>query len=135
MKLQNNYLGGIEQIKAQYLQNERENSKNVNVEGVSFEEILKQKTELDVPIKSSLVFSKHASNRLTERQIELSDIQINRLEEGAQRASEKGIQESLVIVDQLAFIVNIPNSTVITAMEQNESNENIYTNIDGAVII
>ena len=48
---------------------------------------------------------------------------------------EKGIRESLVLVDQLAFIVNIPNNTVVTAMQQNETDENIFTNIDGAVII
>ena len=47
----------------------------------------------------------------------------------------KGIKESLVLVDQLAFIVNIPNNTVVTAMSQKDAAENIFTNIDGAVII
>ena len=51
------------------------------------------------------------------------------------KAKEKGINESLVIVDELAFIVNVPNNTVITAINQNEANENVFTNIDGAVII
>ena len=51
------------------------------------------------------------------------------------KASEKGIRESLVIVDSLAFIVNVPNKTVVTAMDRTESDDNIYTNIDGAVII
>jgi flagellar operon protein len=40
-----------------------------------------------------------------------------------------------VIVDSLAFIVNVPNQTVVTAMDQSESIDNIFTNIDGAVII
>ena len=57
------------------------------------------------------------------------------MQEGTQRAQQKGIKESLVIVDQLAFIVNIPNSTVVTAMNQNDAVENVFTNIDGAVII
>ena len=61
--------------------------------------------------------------------------QIERLKEGAQKAQEKGIRESLVIVDQLAFIVNIPNNTVVTAMNHGDTAENIFTNIDGAVII
>ncbi len=60
---------------------------------------------------------------------------MERLQEGTQRAQQKGIKESLVIVDQLAFIVNIPNSTVVTAMNQNDAVENVFTNIDGAVII
>ena len=57
------------------------------------------------------------------------------MQEGTAKASQKGIRESLVLVDQLAFIVNIPNNTVVTAMQQNETDENIFTNIDGAVII
>ena len=51
------------------------------------------------------------------------------------KAGEKGIRESLVLVDQLAFIVNVKNNTVITAMDQTETDENIFTNIDGAVIM
>ena len=69
------------------------------------------------------------------RNIELTNSQMERLKEGAQKAQEKGIRESLVIVDQLAFIVNIPNSTVVTAMNQSDTADNIFTNIDGAVII
>ena len=52
-----------------------------------------------------------------------------------QKASEKGIKESLVLMDSLAFIVNVPNKTVVTAMDQGESGDNIFTNIDGAVIV
>lgn len=86
-------------------------------------------------INNIVKFSKHASSRLEQRNIELSDSQLERLNEGARKASGKGINESLIMVDQLAFIVNIPNSTVITAMDQTETDENIFTNIDGAVII
>lgn len=73
--------------------------------------------------------------RLLNRNIQLSQEQKNRLQDGAQKAEAKGIKESLVLMDSLAFIVNIPNRTVVTAMEQGESTEHIYTNIDGAVII
>lgn len=69
------------------------------------------------------------------RNINLTDEQNNRLRSGVQKASEKGINESLVIVDSLAFIVNVPNKTVVTAMDQKEAADNIFTNIDGAVII
>ena len=57
------------------------------------------------------------------------------LENGVEQAKEKGINESLVLVDSLAFIVNVPNKTVVTAMEQAETGNKIFTNIDGAVII
>lgn len=100
---------------------------------VSFGEILRQKQSVnDSPY---LKFSKHASMRLESRNIELSTEQQERLETGAQKAEAKGMKESLVIVDSYSFIVNLPNKTVVTAMDHTESKENIYTNIDGAVII
>ena len=95
---------------------------------ISFQEIFDTKT-------AELKFSKHASSRLENRNIELSDEQMTRLKEGTDKASVKGIKESLVMVDNYAFIVNVPSKTVITAMDQSETNENIFTNIDGAVII
>ncbi len=98
----------------------------------SFADILKEKrTESGEELK----FSKHASLRLSDRNIELSDSQLSRLTSGTKRAGEKGINESLVIMDELAFIVNVKNNTVITAMDQKEADENIFTNIDGAVIV
>ena len=72
---------------------------------------------------------------MNDRNIELSAGQLERLEDGAKKAERKGIRDSLVIVDQLAFIVNVPNQTVVTAMDSTETNENIFTNINGAVII
>ena len=53
----------------------------------------------------------------------------------AKKAQEKGIKESLVLVDSLAFIVNIPNKTVVTAMDQTDAQTNVFTNIDGAIIM
>ena len=85
-------------------------------------------------MRLKLKFSKHATSRLDSRNIELSTDQIARLLEGTSKAQTKGINDSLVLVDDLAFIVNVPNKTVITAMNQKESAENIFTNIDGAVI-
>ena len=98
----------------------------------SFSDILISK---QFEVKESPVrFSKHAANRLSDRNIELSVNQIDRLNAGTQMASKKGINESLVLVDELAFIVNTKNNTVITAMTQNSSDDNVFTNIDGAVI-
>lgn len=133
-----NHYTSIEQITGQYLQ---KNAKTVSASenAISFEEILNKQRSiaeiLDEQKTSGLKFSKHAGNRLSERNIQLSDEQMKRLEDGVGKAKNKGIKESLVILDQYAFIVNTGNQTVITAMDQNYEDENIYTNIDGAVII
>lgn len=130
MKL-NNQFSSIEQVTSQYL---RKNKATVDTakQNTSFTEVLRQKQE---QADTELKFSKHAANRLADRQIDLTKEQMKRLEDGTKKASEKGIQESLVLIDQLAFIVSVKNNTVITAMEQKEANDNIFTNIDGAVIM
>lgn len=100
-------------------------------ERLSFQEVLQKKVQTE----DNLRFSKHASVRLKQRGIDLTDGQMERLLDGTRRAGQKGIKDSLVIVDELAFIVNIPNSTVVTAMDSKDAVENIFTNIDGAVIM
>lgn len=77
-------------------------------------------------------FSKHANMRLTARNINLSQAQIQRLEEGIENAKQKGINDSLVLMDNIALVVNINSKTVITALNKEQ---NIFTNIDGAVIV
>ena len=128
----------IEQISNQYLSSNPVKNQN-NSTDISFEEILKgkQSEEYNRQIleNSSLKFSKHAAMRLTDRHINLTQEMNTRLENGVEQASEKGIQESLVLVDSLAFIVNVPNRTVVTAMDKNETRNNVFTNIDGAVIM
>lgn len=126
-----NQFTSIEQVTDRYL-NSKNSTATLSSTGASFEEILKQ--EQDVTESSELKFSKHASMRLEDRHISLSQEQSERLESGVLKASEKGINESLVIVDSLAFIVSVPNKTVVTALDQTESDNNIFTNIDGAVI-
>ncbi|MEE1216498.1 MAG: TIGR02530 family flagellar biosynthesis protein [Agathobacter sp.] len=121
-----NQYSSIEQMTNQYL-NRTKTQKNADSE-VSFEEVLRQKQK---PLK----FSKHATQRLSQRNINLSDEQNIRLTNGVTEAEKKGVNESLVLVDNLAFIVNVPNKTVVTAMDQEETNANVFTNIDGAVIM
>jgi flagellar operon protein len=123
-------LGSIQQIADTYLNNKQVKSQESSEITNSFESILRKR----LVEESGLKFSKHAAKRLDERNISLSEEQSERLEAGVQKAGEKGINESLVIMDQLAFIVNVPNQTVVTALDQNESNEKVFTNIDGAVI-
>lgn len=111
--------------------------KNVNPGENSFASILNKVQENQKAADNSfepVKFSKHAVNRLNDRNIELTSEQMDRLNQGKIEASEKGIRDSLILVDQLAFIVNVPNNTVVTAMDQTENNSNVFTNIDGAVI-
>ena len=133
-KIQQNFLSNLH-IQERYFNTSKTSGadKGKATGGVSFQDILAQKS-LDAALGTPLKFSKHASNRLADRNIELTVDQMERLAEGAQKAGVKGIRDSLVMVDNLAFIVNVPNSTVVTAMDQNQADENIFTNIDGAVI-
>ena len=123
----NNFLS-IEQIRDQFLDDSKVQKKQPE-SAVSFKEILDSKSREDVR------FSKHASQRLLDRHISLSENQLERLNNAASKAEMKGIKETLVLVDSLAFIVNVPNNTVVTALDSTEAAENVFTNIDGAVII
>ena len=130
-----NGLGSIDQIAGRYIQSDAASPPQKTEDSNSFESLLRQKLTEDENVRAgNLRFSKHAAARLDERSITLTGAQSRRLEAAAQEAEEKGIKESLVLVDSLAFIVNVPNQTVVTAMDQSQSDEHVFTNIDGAVI-
>ncbi len=135
MDIQNNNFLSIEQLKNRYLGQSRQTESRTKQEGLSFQEVLQQKSMQGPGNARELKFSKHASGRLADRGIELSDTQLERLNDGVRKAGQKGIRDSLVIVDELAFIVNVPNGTVVTAMDSTETNDNVFTNINGAVIM
>lgn len=121
----------IQQVTDTYLKNTNKSS-GVNISD-SFASYLQN--QIDEANKAGEVkFSKHASKRLDDRDIVMTEEQKIRLNEGVQKAEAKGIQDSLVMVDSLAFIVNVPSNTVITALQNDASEEGIFTNIDGAVI-
>lgn len=158
MKIDINTLPSIDQLAGQYLAGKNEAPRPAE-KTPDFSEILASKQEraekaaarMDgMPLERSKPqglpgseiggsrvaprFSKHAMGRLNDRRITLTEEQLGRLTEGTGRAEAKGINESLVMVDDLAFIVNIRNNTVVTAMDSTLSDESVYTNIDGAVI-
>lgn len=131
MKIENSQFLSNLQVNGTLFVNKTFPKQNVG-NGLSFQDVLKQTTQKEQI--TELKFSKHAAGRLIDRNIQLSATQMERLEEGTRNAGQKGIKDSLVIVDELAFIVNVPNQTVITALDQTEAKGNIFTNIDGAVI-
>jgi flagellar operon protein len=80
-------------------------------------------------------FSKHAEVRLQTRNIKLTQAQTDKISEAVTKADGKGVRDTLVMMDGMAFVVNVPSRTVITAVNSSELKDNVFTNIDGAVIV
>ncbi len=99
----------------------------------SFAEKLAQQS-LQAQQSQGLTFSKHAQNRLENRQINLTDEGIARLEAAVNKAEKRGGQESLILMDDMAFIVNVKNRMVVTAMDATKRGEGVFTNIDSVVL-
>jgi flagellar operon protein len=95
----------------------------------SFGDVLAQKIA-----SAPLRFSGHALQRIEHRGIKLDETTMARLDGGVQRAASKGSRDSLVLVDETAFVVSVPNRTVITAVDREHMREQVFTNIDSAVI-
>lgn len=97
--------------------------------GHSFAQTLEQ-----AGASTPLQFSRHALARVQRRGIELDQATLGRLSEGVGRAASKGSRDSLVLVDGTAFVVSVSNRTVITAVGSEHMKDNVFTNIDSAVI-
>jgi flagellar operon protein len=100
-------------------------------DNLSFREAL----EAQLQQSSSVSFSKHAVNRAIQRNLDLSEDNIARLNEGVRLAEEKKLEDPLILVDRTAFLVNIKHHKVITTVDAEELKGNVFTNIDGTVII
>jgi len=86
-------------------------------------------------LQDRLKVSGHAQTRLQSRNIALSQDDWNRVMSGVDKAAAKGSKESLVMVDNVALVVSVKNRTVITAVDQDHLKDNVFTNIDSAVIV
>lgn len=102
---------------------------NTSTSGTGFENILQQAIDKNSGVK----FSKHAEMRMQARNIDLTQNQKDKINSAVSMAQQKGVKDSLVILDNMAFVVNVPSKTVITAVNNNELKENVFTNIDGAI--
>jgi flagellar operon protein len=79
-------------------------------------------------------FSRHALERVNRRGIQLDQLTLQRLAGGVSRAATKGSRAAVVFVDNTAFVVSVPNNTVVTAVGSEHMREHVFTNIDSAVI-
>lgn len=101
-----------------------------NNDGQSFAEVLNR----NMAAKGELKISQHAQERLQRRNIQLTGEDYTKIEKAVQTAKEKGSKDSLVLLDNFAFIVSVKNSTIVTAMERQEQAQRVFTNIDSVVL-
>ena len=95
--------------------------------GAQFADVLKRAT-------GGLEFSSHALQRVERRDIDVSGDRLKRLADGVDRLAAKGARESVVFVDDTAFVVSVRNRTVITALSRERMREHVFTNIDSAAL-
>lgn len=102
----------------------------VQSSSTNFTQVLAQKL-------NGVQFSQHALQRLQARNIKLGSTELTKLNDAVEKAAQKGAKDSLVLMtrNDLAFVVSVKNKTVITAMDGASLKDNIFTNIDSAVII
>lgn len=99
---------------------------NAQGNGPSFAETMAQLEDIQ--------FSNHAQSRLQSREIQLEDSGMQRLAEAVRKADARGCRESLVLMDDLAFIVNVKDRMVVTAMDASKRGEGVFTRIDSVVL-
>lgn len=99
-------------------------------QGTSFNQVFQEALQ-----KASVKFSQHAQARLQARNIHLTNAELQKLDNAVAKAAAKGAKESLILMKDLAFVVSIKNKTVITAVDGANLKENVFTNIDSAIIV
>ena len=95
----------------------------------SFDQLLQKQIN-----QTGIKFSKHAVDRMSSRGIEFSAGQMQRLEQAVSQVDAKGGKESLVMIDDTALVVSVKNDTVVTVVDRQQLKNNVFTNIDSAVI-
>jgi len=95
----------------------------------------KKMFSMEMAGERSVSFSKHASERLYSRGIELGDDKLNKIADAIDKAEVKGSRETLILTDEAALVVSVKNRTVITAFDRDNLREGVITAIDSAVII
>lgn len=89
----------------------------------------------DVLQETVVRLSQHAEARLQQRGIQLIPEQMAKIQAAIDKAATKGAKESLVLMDDIALIVNVKNRMIVTAMDRDSMKDNVFTQIDSAIII
>jgi len=96
--------------------------------GGDFARVLEERLE-------ELRVSQHARQRLDGSKVKMTENDWERVRQAVDKAASKGARESLILMDNLALVISIKNRTVITAVDGYRMKENVFTNIDSAVIL
>lgn len=109
------------------------NKLDVNNPG-EFQKILKEKVE--IPAKDhGINLSTHAAKRLNERNLNMDSEEYFKIKSGIDKLKSKGGQDSLIITGKAAYIVDVNNNTIVTAIDKNSLAENVFTKIDSTLIL
>jgi len=101
-----------------------------------FDQVLQPTAAPDLnQIRQPLKFSAHAVQRMNDRKIAMDQKTMTKVNDAIDKAAAKGIEDTLVITSDAAYIVSVKNRTVVTALDRNSVSGNVFTNIDGAVIV
>jgi len=98
---------------------------------VSFKDLL----EKQINKQESFVISNHASERLKQRNISFNEADMKIINEGINKAEAKGCQQSLILYKSAALVTSIKNRTIITAVDKESSQGNVFTNIDSVIML
>ena len=119
-----NYIHPLQQAQ---ITKQRKNVPQQQKSNTSFEQVLSKATELKV--------SKHAKQRLMERNIQISDTQWQEISRKMSEAKGKGITDAIVVTNDTSLVVSTKNNTVVTALSNEEASNQVFTNINGAIVL
>ena len=120
----------VHPLKNRTVANNKQPEKTAGKIGKPFGTVLNEKIA-----NQGVRFSAHAIHRMDERSITRSHNDLERLNAGVERAKAKGSKDSMVLMDEMAYIVSVKNQTVITALTKEMSKDNVFTNIDSVAIV
>lgn len=122
---------GIQPLRPQRVGQNQKAPAADKLNSVGFGELLQKQ----ISQANGMHFSAHALKRLQSRSVQLTETDLQRLQHGMQQLQAKGAQNSVILMDDHAFVVSVKNKTVVTAIDQTQANERVFTNIDSLAIV
>ncbi len=117
-------------------QNAGKNLKGEKIDSAEFDNLLKERIAPQVPHgEKPISLSVHAAKRLKERNMDIDNDEFFKLRSAFKKLQEKGGQDSLVITEKGAYIVDVANQKVVTAIDKDNIAENVFTKIDSTVLV